>query len=98
VTCTASPVTSLCSSILGSGACTDCIAGSCCSQLTNCINDTTCSNSSTGPYWDAYLTCSMNCCTSSCMATTLAGDNLLPGAAPSPRAFPKPREILSPRQ
>jgi hypothetical protein len=57
-----------------------CIASSCCAPLTNCVNDTNCSTNSTGPVWDTYLACAMNCCQSACSSTpTAAADNLLPG-------------------
>ena len=72
LTCNATPVTSACSSATAPTdagaptACTLCTLGSCCGQLTSCVNDTTCKTQSSGPLWIAYLDCAVNCCYTAC--------------------------------
>lgn len=64
MTCNATPVTSYCAGLItpSSDACDVCIYGSCCAQLTNCINDEICSTDFSGSLWGAYLDCLINCC------------------------------------
>ena len=73
-TCNATPMTSYCSGLTipttDAGTpdlCTACDYSSCCGQLTNCKNDPTgsCSNNYSGPLWNAWVDCLVNCCGSS---------------------------------
>jgi hypothetical protein len=67
MTCTPTPMTPYCSSMIDvdSDACDVCISGACCEQLTNCLNDEMCFGELSGPLWQRYLECVINCCGSS---------------------------------
>ena len=65
--CKSTPTTSTCSSMTASTACEICMYGSCCGQLLDCVGDSACRDTSTGPLFNAYLDCVVNCCYSSCV-------------------------------
>jgi hypothetical protein len=67
--CNPTPVTSDCTSYVNtSDPCEVCLHSQCCGQLTACSEDKACSNASfTGPVWNAYIDCQMNCCPDSCV-------------------------------
>jgi hypothetical protein len=64
LSCTPTPITSYCTSLVGSGTdvCFTCLGTSCCGQLTDCINDPACMNDVSGPRYRQYLECAVNCC------------------------------------
>gem|GEM_PF-6492457 len=68
LSCTPTPLTTTCSSAASASTdtCSLCLYNSCCGQLMNCINDTDCSDNSSGPAWNAYIDCTINCCGTTC--------------------------------
>jgi hypothetical protein len=66
LTCNATPVTAFCTSMTATTTCDTCVLNSCCTQFTNCYNDSNCYNGVSGTYWDAYIACGINCCKTAC--------------------------------
>jgi hypothetical protein len=69
LTCSPTAMSTACSTLAAtssSSACDVCVYTSCCGQLTNCSNDTTCTTYGTGPLFDAEIACLANCCASTC--------------------------------
>lgn len=67
-TCRPTSPTTACTGSLspGADACNTCIVNSCCGQMTACNAEAGCLSSMSGPAWEAYIDCVVNCCHASC--------------------------------
>lgn len=65
--CKSTPATGICTTMEASTPCEVCMYGSCCGQLLDCINDSACFETTSGPVWMAYLDCVANCCYGACI-------------------------------
>lgn len=62
--CSPTPMTTYCAEMISGSTdtCNICISSSCCTQITNCLNDDVCSTDLSGPLWQRYVECLINCC------------------------------------
>lgn len=68
LSCTPTPLTTTCSNAVSASTdtCSQCLYNSCCGPLMDCLDDTSCSEDSSGPAWNAYIDCTINCCGTTC--------------------------------